>query len=137
LAFVLALAETLEDREAGLFGVGDGEGVEFLRGAEGGNDFADGLFAGRAMGEGLGREGAVQREAAAADLALAFTQLVFVDGHVELRFAIFDLRLLDVRWDWLRQTKRPFKLKVTRLAGVCNVLSMPSHFNFEFHKGLW
>ena len=81
LPLVFALAQTLEHGKTGFFGVGDGHGFELMGGAEVGNELPHRLFAGRAMRERLGRQRAVQREPAAADLALAFTKLVFVERH--------------------------------------------------------
>jgi hypothetical protein len=81
LAFVFAFAEAFVDLEAGFFGVGDGEGLEFVGGGEAGDDFADGLFAGGAFLQGRGAEGAVEGEGAAAHFAASFAEFVFVERH--------------------------------------------------------
>lgn len=72
LAFEFPFAEAFVDLEASFLGIRDGEGFEFVRSAEAGNDLADRLFAGRAMGERLGGERSVQGEPATASGAVAF-----------------------------------------------------------------
>ena len=81
LAFIFALVDALEDGKTGFFGVGDGERLEFVGGGEAGDNFADGLFAGRTVGEGPGGQGPVQGEGATANLAAAFAHFIFVNGH--------------------------------------------------------
>ena len=84
LFFVFAFAEALEDGEAGFFGVGDGEGLEFLRGAEIGDDFADGFFAGGTGFEFGSVDGTAQSEFATANFAVTIDQFVFVKRHTVL-----------------------------------------------------
>ena len=66
LALVFALADALENGEARFLGVRNGEWLEFGRGAEARDNLADRLLAGGAFGEFGSREGAPQREFAAA-----------------------------------------------------------------------
>ena len=81
LPFVFALADFFKHGKPGLFRVGDGQRLEFVRRIEGGNDLAHRLFARRTMRQRLGRKRSAQRELAAADLAVAFAQFVFVKRH--------------------------------------------------------
>jgi hypothetical protein len=78
LPFVFAFFDLFEDGKTGLFGVGNREGLEFMRGAETGDDFADGLFARRTLGQCGGAQGPLEGELPATGLAFAFAQLVFV-----------------------------------------------------------
>lgn len=81
LPLVFAFVDAFEHREAGFLGVRHREWLEFGGRAESGDDLAHGLFARRTMRERLGGQGTVQREPAAADLAVTFAQFVFVEGH--------------------------------------------------------
>ena len=81
LPFVFALAEALEHGEPGLFGVGDGQRLEFLRRIEGGNDFAHRLFTGRTLLQLRRADRSPQGELPAANLTLALAKLVFVKRH--------------------------------------------------------
>ena len=88
LPLIFALVEAFEDGKAGFFGIRDGEGLEFMGGGEAGYDLAHGLFAGRAIGQGFGREGAVEGEIAAAGPALALAEFIFVEGHVRITLGL-------------------------------------------------
>jgi len=88
LPLIFALVEAFEHGKAGFFGIRDGERLEFMRGGEARNDFAHRLFAGRAIGQGFGREGAVQGKLAAAGPALALAEFVFVEGHVRITLGL-------------------------------------------------
>ena len=81
LPFVFTLAETLENAEARLFGVGGGERFELGGRAEPGDDFANRLFARGTMRKRLGGQWPVQSEFATANLAVTFAQFVFVERH--------------------------------------------------------
>ena len=82
LLFEFAFADAFKDGEAGFFGVANGEGFEFLRRAEIGNDFADGFATERALFERRAADWAVQSEFAAANFAVAIDQFVFVERHL-------------------------------------------------------
>lgn len=88
LPLIFAFAKSFIDLEAGLFRVRDGERLELVRRTEIGKDFAHRLFARRTIRERLGRERTVQGEFPAADLAVAFAQFVFVEGHRQILQAI-------------------------------------------------
>ena len=85
LSLVFALADFFKHGEPGLFRVGDGERLELVRRIEGGDDFAHRLPARGTMRQRLGRQRAAQGELAAAHLAVAFAQFVFVKRH-EMNF---------------------------------------------------
>ena len=81
MPFVFAFPELFKDGEAGLFGVGNGEGLELVRRAEGGNDLAHGSFARGTFGQFRRTQRAPEGERPAASLALAFAQFIFVKRH--------------------------------------------------------
>jgi hypothetical protein len=81
LPFVFAFAELFEDGESGFFGVGDGQRLEFVRGAKGGDNFAHRFFARRTPGQLRRGQWASEREMASTGLALAFSQLIFIKRH--------------------------------------------------------
>src|ERR1044071_1827513 len=81
LPLVLALAQPFENGEPCFFGVGNGDRFQFRWRIEAGDDLAYRLFAGRTLGQWGRAQGPPQSELAAADLALAVAQFVFVDGH--------------------------------------------------------
>jgi hypothetical protein len=85
LPLIFALADFFEHGETGLFRVRDGQRLKLVWRTEIGKDFEHRLFACRTICERLGRKWTVQREFPAADLAVAFTQFVFVERH-ELNF---------------------------------------------------
>src|SRR5271165_2653433 len=78
LPFVFALAEFFINLEPGFLGGGDGNPAGRI---EQGEHFADGFFAGGAMGQLAGAQGAAQGELAAAHLAITGAQFVFVEWH--------------------------------------------------------
>ena len=81
LTLIFALAQAFIDAETGLLRVADGKGFQFRGSVEGGKDLFHRLLASRAMRQRLGRDRAVQREPAPANLAVAFAQFVFVERH--------------------------------------------------------
>ena len=81
LLFIFALAQTLEHGEARLLGVGNGERLELDRRIKGRDELAHRAAADGTDFQRRRMEGAPQGELPAADLAFAFTQLVFVKGH--------------------------------------------------------
>src|ERR1051325_3626334 len=81
LPLVLALAQPFENGEPCFFGVGNGDRFQFRWRIEAGDDLAYRLFAGRTLGQWGRAQGPPQSELAAADLALAVAQFVFVEGH--------------------------------------------------------
>src|SRR3954451_494641 len=81
LALVLALAHFLQHGETGLLRIAGGERFCELGGVESGEHLAHGLLAERALIERFAADRTVQGEAAFADLAVAFDQLVLVDRH--------------------------------------------------------
>lgn len=81
LPFVLPFAYALEHGEARLFGVRDGQRLEFHWRIERGNDLPHGLFARRAMRQRFGGEGSPQGEFSPAHFAVAFAEFVFVERH--------------------------------------------------------
>ena len=81
LLLVFAFADTLQYREAGFLGVGNGGRLQLHRRIKGRNDFSNRLFARRTLGQRRGAEGPAQTELAAAGLALAFAKFVLVEGH--------------------------------------------------------
>ncbi len=86
MPLVFAFTYTFEDGEPGIFGVGNGEGLEFGGGIELGDDLADRTFAEGTLGDWGGIDGAAQREGSRADFAftLAIADFVFVEGHEDL-----------------------------------------------------
>lgn len=82
LPFVLPFAYALEHGEARLFGVRDGQRLEFHWRIERGNDLPHGLFARRALGQRPGGEGPSQGEFPATHFAVTLAEFVFVERHV-------------------------------------------------------
>ena len=81
LPLVFALFDFFEDGKARFFGIRNGQRLELVRRAEAGNNFANGLFARRALGQFRRAQGPLQRELAAADRASALAQFIFVKWH--------------------------------------------------------
>ena len=72
LALVFPFVNPFEDREAGLFGVRHGKGLQFDWGIESREDLAHGFFAGRTIRQRPGGKRAAQGELPAAHGAAAF-----------------------------------------------------------------
>jgi hypothetical protein len=81
LLLVFAFAQSLQDGEAGFFGVADREWLKFQWAVERGNDFANRLFARGTGFELRGIDGPAQSEFATADHAISVAKFVFVIGH--------------------------------------------------------
>jgi hypothetical protein len=81
LSLVFPLINPFEHGKSRFFGVGDRERLELDGRIEGGKDLAHRFLAGRAIGQRLRRERPTQREFAAAHLASALAQFVFVNRH--------------------------------------------------------
>ena len=78
LPFIFALAELFIHLESSFLGIGERERFGRIKGRK---EFAHRLFAGRALGQFLGVKGSAQRKLAAADLAIALAEFVFVKWH--------------------------------------------------------
>lgn len=84
LALIFAFAEALEDGESGFFGIADRQGLELEGRAEVGEDLADRLFAGRALGQCRRAERSAQGEVAATSGASSVAKFVFVERHFRM-----------------------------------------------------
>ena len=82
LLLVFAFAQAFKHGEARFLGVGNGKRLQFDRRIEAGNDFAYRLAAGRTNFLRGCRDGPAQREVAAANGAITFAQLIFIDRHI-------------------------------------------------------
>ena len=82
LAFVLTFAQSLEDGEPCLFGIGDGERLGLDRGVESRNDLANRLPAGRADFQLCCTEWPTERKLTTAGQAVTVTEFVFVKRHL-------------------------------------------------------
>src|SRR5262245_49408263 len=78
LPLVFALADAFEDGEAGFLGIGNRKRPQRVKRRK---DFANRLFASGALGQRRGGDRPTQNEFAAADLAVALTEFVFVQWH--------------------------------------------------------
>jgi len=101
LLFIFSFAQPFEHGETSLFGVRNGERLEFVRSIEGGKDLVHRLFAGWTLRQLRRAQWPAQGEFAAAHLALAFTQLIFIKRHT----SNFDSRLLIVERSLIRSVR--------------------------------
>src|SRR5439155_23973802 len=84
LPLVLAFADPLQDLEARLLGVGNRKRLQLRRRMKGREGLAHRLPARGALSQRRGPQRPAQRESAAAYLALALAQFVFVNRHITI-----------------------------------------------------
>jgi len=130
LLLIFTFAEPFEHGEPGFFGVGDGERLELVRRAESGKDFAHRLFASRTFRQLRRAQRPAQGELAAAHLALALAQLVFVKRHEMIQFFVESGgRIFRNTAVVVKILSSRFNVKLILVPAGCSKVPLASRFN--------
>src|SRR5262245_29054600 len=112
LTFVLPLVNAFQHGEPGLFRVGIGKRLKLHRRIKSRHQLSHRLLARRAMRQWLGRKRTAQREPAAAHLAIALAQFVFVNWH-------WTASNSEGNRSKSSDDRRPSRIKQTRRTKLC------------------